>query len=224
MYPLRYVDVPRVLEQISADQSRSMYGTYFTENTGAYFEPFSALSDPMRFEASDLIAIEALSVQLHPHGAIQLLLDKAFADECSALLRQIPVGIPLAEVDASVVADGSPADQLWKALRTVHGMGHGRTVISKLMAAKRPLLLPIWDTMVATVIAEPDGGFWSPTHRLVSDPASRRSIEEATKSAPDHVGLLRRIDVALWRFAKTLPANQSPAGSPALAPELPHRS
>ena len=163
--------------------------------------PFAAMSDPGRFEASDLIAIEALSVRLHSHGARRLLLDAEFGERCAVLLREIPVDVPLNDVDASVIGPDSHAQQLWRLLRELHGMRRGLTVISKLMAAKRPLLFPIWDTKVATLVCTPDGDHWRAMHEIVTDRAARTRIEKATADAPQHVGLLRRIDVALWRHA-----------------------
>lgn len=200
--PLPISSIPEILGGIADDCRVTMFGDYFTSFTGAYFEPFAAMSDPFRFEASDLVAIEALSVTLHPHGAKTLLLDTVFADRCSALLREIPVNTPLHTVERSLIEEGSPAVQLWRLLRQLHGMQSGLTVISKLMAAKRPLLFPIWDTQVATVVAAPDNGFWGAMYDLVSDSDARTRIERVTGDAPDNVGLLRRIDVALWLLAR----------------------
>lgn len=199
--PVPFVHIPSILEGINADPEASMYGSYFTRNTGQHFEAFAAMSDPKRFEASDLIAIEALSVRLHPHGARRLLLDAEFGERCTVLLREIPVEVPLHDVDASVIGPDSYAQKLWRLLRELHGMGRGLTVISKLMAAKRPLLFPIWDTKVAALISAPDGDHWRAMHELVTDRSARKRIEKATTDAPQHVGLLRRIDVALWRHA-----------------------
>lgn len=199
-----FSEIPAILESIPRAKR---FGTYFEKNTGRFFDELVLTSDPMRFEAADLIAIEMLSVRLLPEGAATLLLDQDFAAACSHLLRRIPTDAALADATADLVSVGSPADDLWKLLReNVKGLRSGRTVLFKLMAAKRPQLFPVWDTKVDAVVRDARGRVWEPMRRLLADPRARERIEAATSDAPAHVGLLRRIDVALWRNADTLPA------------------
>jgi hypothetical protein len=71
----------------------------------------------------------------------------------------------------------------------------------KLMAAKRPRLIPILDNKVKDFIQPPDGLFWVKLHDELSDESRRSAITDACRSAPPQVSLLRRIDVALWMAA-----------------------
>ncbi|MCV6976835.1 hypothetical protein H7J11_20420 [Mycobacterium bourgelatii] len=75
-------------------------------------------------------------------------------------------------------------------------------VAGKLLAAKRPKLLPILDNEVNNFLKPPKGLFWVTMHDELSDPSRREAIADVCQAAPAHVSLLRRIDVALWRAAK----------------------
>lgn len=52
--------------EANAKQIGEDYDRYFTSFTGRWFEHFGAVGDPNRFDASDLVAVEALSVQVPP--------------------------------------------------------------------------------------------------------------------------------------------------------------
>lgn len=71
----------------------------------------------------------------------------------------------------------------------------------KLMAAKRPRLIPILDNRVSDFLKPPDGLFWVSLHDELSEESCRAAIAQACKSAPPWVSLLRRIDVAMWMAA-----------------------
>ena len=201
-------DIPDILDKECKNLTGGRFGDYFTKNTGRTFDELVLTSDRMRFEPTDIVAIEMLSVSLHPAGVHKLLLDRHFAAECSDLLHQIPADVSLADVGPEVVGPQSPAQQLWNLLRgNVAGVHSGGTVLYKLMAAKRPQLFPIWDTRVARVVDKTDGLWWEPIRSLLSDRATRDRAIKATAEAPSHVTLLRRVDVALWRYGNTLPAH-----------------
>lgn len=198
-------DIADILDNECTTLTGGRFGDYFTANTGRTFDELVLTSDRMRFEPTDIVAIEMLSVTLHPAGVHKLLLDRHFAAECSDLLRQIPADMSLADAGPEVVGPQSAAQQLWNLLRgDVPGVHSGGTVLYKLMAAKRPHLFPIWDTRVARVVDKTDGQWWEPIRSLLSDHATCKRITEATVEAPSHVSLLRRVDVALWRYGNTL--------------------
>lgn len=94
----------------------------------------------------------------------------------------------------------SPADDLHAELRTLHGVDW--VVAGKLLAAKRPKLLPILDNVVNNFLRPPKELFWVTLHDELSDASRREAITNVCQGAPPHVSLLRRIDVALWRAAK----------------------
>jgi hypothetical protein len=94
---------------------------------------------------------------------------------------------------------GSPADNLHQALV---GLDVGWVVAGKLLAAKRPRLLPILDNEVNNFLKPPKEMFWVSMYDELADTTRRNVIAEVCRVAPGHVSLLRRIDVALWRAAK----------------------
>jgi hypothetical protein len=84
-------------------------------------------------------------------------------------------------------------------LRTLPGVDW--VTAGKLLAAKRPRLIPLLDNKVKNFLQPADGLFWVKLHDELSDESRRTAIGEVCRSAPPHVGLLRRIDVALWMAA-----------------------
>lgn len=166
--------------------------------TGRWFDEFAAIGDPNRFEASDLLAVEALSVQVPTETAAALLITDS--EKFNALLRRIPRERDIWEVRRLDVNVGSPADNLHQALVSLDDVGW--VVAGKLLAAKRPKLLPILDNDVNNFLKPPKEMFWVSMYDELADTARRSVIAEVCDVAPGHVSLLRRIDVALWRAAK----------------------
>jgi hypothetical protein len=185
-------------DQVCQDLKSYFGGTAESAFTGRWFDEFAAIGDPNRFEASDLLAVEALSVEVPPDAAAALLISDT--ERFNALLRQIPRELNLWEVRRLDVNVGSPADDLHGELRTLRGIDW--VVAGKLLAAKRPKLLPILDNIVNNYLRPPKELFWVTLHDELSDTSRRESIAEVCRGAPPHVSLLRRIDVALWRAAK----------------------
>ena len=74
---------------------------------------------------------------------------------------------------------------------------------TKLMASKRPRLMPVIDSVVTAVLKPPGGRFWVPMRNQLADAERRRKIAKVVSCAPDNVTLLRRIDVAVWMYGST---------------------
>lgn len=186
----------------NADQIRRDLTTYFGGGaqsfTGRWFDEFAAIGDPNRFEASDLLAVEALSVQVPPESAAALLITDS--ERFNALLRDIPRERNMWEVRRLDVNVGSAADALHQALVSLDDIGW--VVAGKLLAAKRPKMLPILDNEVNLFLKPPKEMFWVSMYDELADTARRDAIAEVCRAAPGHVSLLRCIDVAVWRAAK----------------------
>jgi hypothetical protein len=86
-----------------------------------------------------------LCVNVPPEAAIRLL--ESDAAGIAVLLKQIPVGCDIVDVDPGVLSSESAAGRLCDLLRSGKD-GLGWTTTSKLMAAKRPRLILIWDSFV----------------------------------------------------------------------------
>jgi hypothetical protein len=168
--------------------------------TGRWFESFAAMGDPNRFQPSDLLAVEALSVVVPPESAAKLLITDAY--RFNGLLERIPLDKDIWLVDKSEIGPGSAAHELHGALDDLKKVGW--VTAGKLLAAKRPRLIPILDKEVKRVLKPPTGRFWLTMHEQLADRVRRNEILEACANAPDEVSLLRRIDVALWMYATHL--------------------
>ncbi|GJN98641.1 DUF6308 family protein [Mycobacterium marinum] len=166
--------------------------------TGRWFETFAAMSHPDRFEASDLLAVEALSVNVNAESAAELLISERRTD-FNALLAQIPADDDLWELDRTHIGAHSPAGELFAALKTLDGVGYVKA--GKLMAAKRPRLIPILDRQVRELLKPATDAYWATMHTQLSDDAVRNEIDRVCATAPDGVSLLRRMDVAFWMHA-----------------------
>jgi hypothetical protein len=183
--------------QVRRNLARYFGGEPGDKFSGRWFEKFSAIGDPNRFEPSDVLAVEALSVEVPTESAARLLVTEA--DRFNDLLAQIPQEMDLWDVDTSVVEPGSPADSLHAALDELRDIGW--VTAGKLLAAKRPRLIPILDKEVKGLLKSPKDKFWLTMHDQLSDKSRRQTITEVCACAPDDVNLLRRIDVALWMHA-----------------------
>jgi hypothetical protein len=183
-------------------QVRANLSTYFggrpgEEFSGRWFEKFVGMGDPNRFDPADVLAVEALSVKVAPESAAKLLITEAarFND----LLQRIPSDRDMWQVDGSIFDSGSAAQNLHTALDDLWGIGG--VIAGKLMAAKRPRLIPILDSGVERVLKPAKGRFWGTMYDQISDQGRRQKIAEVCATAPSEVSLLRRIDVALWMHA-----------------------
>ncbi|MEW5812234.1 MAG: DUF6308 family protein [Actinomycetota bacterium] len=184
-------------EQVERDLRRYFGGKPGNQFTGRWFDHFAAIADPNRFEASDLIAVESLSVQVPSEAASVLLLTDP--ERFNSLLREVPREEDLWERRRIDVDSGSKADDLHSALVTLPKVGW--VTAGKLLACKRPRMIPILDERVQGLLKPRHELFWVSMHDELSDESRRRTISRVCRHAPPHVSLLRRIDVALWMAA-----------------------
>ncbi|HYD51144.1 MAG TPA: DUF6308 family protein [Gemmatimonadaceae bacterium] len=174
---------------------------------GALFQAIGGRGDAEEWKdvvrAEDALAVSALSVDVPPAAAHALLGDKA--RDVARLLSRIPADVDLASDDADVSAD-SPASALWQVLR--HEVGLGPTTTSKLMARKRPRLIPIYDSVVRDVLGLTDSrGHWAGMRAALraNDCELHHRAGSLRASAaldPETVSVLRVLDVVLWMHGK----------------------
>lgn len=170
--------------------------------TGAAFESLTMPhANDDRIDVSDLAALWTLSVPLRWKQSVALLVEHA--DELAAALAGLP-DRPLAdltadEIDALHHAKHS-ATVLWKGIRQVKGMGPTRT--SKLMARKRPQLIPIYDSFIKEVLGlESSKEQWRQFHLALTrnDRAvDRRLLELGRLAGHSELSALRVFDILVW--------------------------
>lgn len=213
---------PGLLSYLSASsERRSKDGkagddirTYLATYRGRHFERLGGGGDRLevrdRFTGEDLVAVTALSVEVPIQAAVAIL--DARAADYSALLAQVPADVDLWDAEDDLVGPGSAADRLWSEIEGLAGVGWVTT--GKLLARKRPRLLPVYDNVVKEVLARRDGEeFWRPLRDLL------RSDEIMVGVGPgsvlkDHlcqlakgpgegtITPLRAFDIATWMHGK----------------------
>jgi hypothetical protein len=186
---------------------------------GASFESYGE-NHPNRITADDLIAVTMLSIELgriskslRPQHALAI---EAQAAEVSRLLEQLPHDRDLPDLDVGEARrllswegpQPSPARELYELLRRGLGVptNPGRVTVYKLLARKRPRLLPIRDSLVELALAHqrPDPWWmpwWYAFDRDRGEGCKLRSTLEAARAAlpdPSRLSLLRAADVAIW--------------------------
>lgn len=186
------------------EQAHGWLAEYFSAEaehryTGRWFEYFSARSDPWHLDANDVAAATALSVPLDGR-TLQSLFEKA--DQFDAYLAKPPgPHAPIWDVHEADLADDAPLSQAYGVLTSVPGVGY--VTASKLLACKRPHLVPIRDTVVETILGA-GREWWAPWRRVMLDDELRDLVERLTPAqVPSHTSILRRVDVILWRAGKS---------------------
>lgn len=185
---------------------------YFTGTgfSGSYFELLGGGGDSVgsanRITEADLLSLATLSVPVGGHAARQLLTEP-LAAQVGALLAQIPAELSIETADGrSALQRGGAAWGLWDLLRTVgkdapRGNAFGQVRTSKLLARKRPHLIPIYDAVVASQFGlSGSADQWTIWSELFSNETfveALRRIREQVASA-HHVSLLRVLDVVVW--------------------------
>lgn len=176
--------------------------------TGSRFEHLAGGGDRPEVAdlvtAEDLVAVQSLSVTVPASVALDLL-EGPLGARLSDLLQVIPRHIDMADADALVVSDGSPAYQAWHLLCDQHGVNW--VIAGKILARKRPGLLPVYDRVVRCAVGRPPS-FWLALHTALreDDCALHRQLLVLRQVAgvPETVSTLRVCDVAVWMSHRAL--------------------
>lgn len=170
------------------------------EFTGRQFDLLAQRGDPNVIDANTLVAVQMLSVVAPAATAARLLLDASLRSRVTALLTDIPPTLTLGSHEAvDAIAPSSPADHLWRLLTSQTGIGW--VTAGKLVAAKRPRLIPILDAKVKGILDYGKGSFWMALHEQLAEHHDQLAAITDVDTVPDYVTLPRRIDVALWMHA-----------------------
>jgi hypothetical protein len=212
--------IPDILDEHHIDTAAKLLGTYYGRTTaglpaytGSMYNCWGGGGDTSRdvnrVTSDDLIAVSFLSVDVPGEAAFGILESQAVL--ISDLLAQIPADLDMADVQADefdkVLGEASPALQLWHVLR---GRDTGRrgmcvTRTSKLMARKRPLLVPVYDSAVGHLMSLDLGsvGQWKRWHTALSDgtglPQRLQEVRRISRIT-DPISDLRVMDIVLWMY------------------------
>lgn len=212
------MDLPAILDANHIDDAADLLHRYYRQKltsghvrTGARFDTWAGGGDAPevanRITADDVLALALLGEEITGPGVVGLL--ETGSAQIGELLERIPMDLAMEDVTAveyfHVLGKESPAWLLWDLLRGYKGgqwkAGSGKA--SKLLARKRPKLIPIWDATVArsaglgTSLTQ-----WEEWYALLTadgrDLARRLAVIQDRADLPAPVSTLRAMDVILW--------------------------
>jgi Family of unknown function (DUF6308) len=212
-----------VSTNLEQQRAAACLASYRNEYTGAWFETIPDRSQPNTFTAADLLAVSMLAVNVGPNAAAWIL--GGGAQELSSLLGQIR-DIDIWDPKATVgISPKGPAEQLWTLLQqgrwptANRANGIGPVIAGKLLAAKRPGLIPVWDQWVHYAL-RPDGDdFWMSMQYVFQDEAFRGNLKLVVAHAESLVNnaappmpkqLLRVFDIIVWMRAHGCASSSDP--------------
>ncbi|MFD0743494.1 DUF6308 family protein [Phytohabitans flavus] len=168
---------------------------YYDDASGYTGDIFLGLhpNEPYSIGTADLLAVALLDANPGPKAVRRLLPGGLLANHTSALLARIPLGVALWDATDD---DLAWANELWSLVQTVDGVG--TTIAGKIMARKRPELIPIVDGVVADQLRCERGTYWTTLRRILQDQELRARIA----SLQPHTPILRVLDTLMWMHWK----------------------
>lgn len=206
-YPEWRQSWPELIVRTQTDAAVELLQRYYAvagempRYTGSRFESIAGLSDdPNALGPADFLAVSMLSVHVPAAAAIRLL--GPDAARVTELLKQIPVDVDIVDADPQIFSGGSPVGRLWDLLRKSRD-GLGPTTASKLLAAKRLRLVPIWDSFVEQATGLGALGSWWRFQYVLNDDQRYvwkwlGELRPLASNVPESVSELRLLDVLLW--------------------------
>lgn len=143
--------------------------------------------------ADDYLAVGFLDV---PIAASAYRRIQHSRDEITVLLRKIDPDLNLWQMEHEDPTYRA-ASELWSLLDAIPTMGPTR--VSKLLARKRPKLIPIWDSRVHDFFGN-SYWTWTPLSIALRESSRRERLQRlrTASGAPATTSLLRVLDVAIW--------------------------
>lgn len=184
---------PRVTELLARGPTRQLVSRYFNPQgretfAGNFFHTLGA-NDPDRFGNDDLLSLNLLDESVTTPQIRELTSGKY--DE---LLMNIDSNVDITYLDGDLY---DHADQLYRALRRIHGFGPTR--VSKLLARKRPKLLPIRDSIVNEQLHLSGFSWWRSLAATMRQDSVTELLDEVTPpTQEDAPSRLRVLDAAIW--------------------------
>jgi hypothetical protein len=199
----------RLNEKLDTNQHalREALERYFLqEDSGSHFETFGGGGDSLRTKnvitPYDILSLSCMGMAIKARPMLRLL-EGDEGPKMTTLLAQVPSDIDLTGAPVSVLAQGSAAWKAWDVLRKA---GYGPTGTSKLLARKRPRLIPVLDSVVRCAMGLPAApkDDWKWAWDVWNDPdfdvaAEVGAIQDAAIGHPDiaRLSLLRVLDIVV---------------------------
>lgn len=184
-----------------ADDGEPSYsGSHFESFAGGGHRP--ATQDEIT--ADDLVAVSMLSVEVPGWVALRIV-DGSLGKAINDLLSQIDTSVTLGEEEArEFIQPEGLAAEAWDILvdkgegsRARPGIGW--VTAGKLLARKRPHLIPVYDSVVKCAVGAPKNYWtWLHDHLQASDQLSDSLAAHRRGVVPQVVSDIRILDVIVW--------------------------
>lgn len=198
--------MPEVLDGEHRNQAADLLRRYFNlgadghpDFTGAMFERFAGGGDRPevadQFTTADLVAVSMLSVNVPADAALRILDPRQH--HLNDVLATVPHNLDLVNADEEHLQRG---EHLWDLIRAD---GVGPVTTSKLLARKRPRLLPVIDRVVQETLNHlRRADFYRTLHQHLAYDGQflHRHLEDVRDYAeigPD-ISVTRCFDVIVW--------------------------
>ena len=210
--PTGEIHLTSSLQYDAVDQAVKKLEAYFaplsgtnTGFTGGIFDSFdpsaTRTASADMFTSDDVVAVSLLSVDVYGRAAVELLARQR--PRFSALLQRVGPDRDLVDVESTSPKDFAAHDLYW-ALRELPRVG--ATTASKLMARKRPRLIPIYDSVINTHLLRGSRILWEPLRQKLRADNARLNhhllhLRSCAGLSP-HVSAIRVFDVLAWMDGK----------------------
>ncbi|CAN5199094.1 hypothetical protein BH20ACT22_BH20ACT22_14780 [soil metagenome] len=210
-----YETIDTLLEDPAAELVDAFYrrdGAHdLSPRTDFVGELFTSLgeADPNAFEPVDLLAVHLMGMRFTVTATETLLNSKKERDEVCDLLSEIPCNVDIWDANADL-SDSSAASRLWQRLVGFENGydGIGWVTAGKLLARKRPRLIPVIDNVIVTLVPGTTDGYWALLQGYLRSEERRRKVDSLRhgKIPSFLTPTLRLLDTAIWMRGSNGPA------------------
>jgi hypothetical protein len=147
---------------------------------------------------ADILAVQCLSVVVPAPTALTLI-EGQLGRQVANCLQDIPTDLDLGDPDAlDHLRPGSRAEEAWHLLKQQDDVGW--VIAGKILARKRPRLIPIWDNVVKCANGRPPNAWLWIGELLAQDTRLTDLLDDLPQQAGllDVVSRIRVLDVAIW--------------------------
>lgn len=194
---------------------------YLRDWRGAAFDAAVNGEHPWSVTLRDMEALRHLGVRVTAEGRDRLL-EPGTASRVAGLLEQVSPDLALEDLDGdeyqALLAPRSPAAELWDVVyaqvRDAPARAGRQVTAGKLLHAKRPGLLPIYDSRMRRSLAVSVRSSWRGVWWALRDGEVRDGLEQLRAEVPGAGGLslVRVLDIVAWMDAGVL--RKERAGAP----------
>ena len=148
------------------------------------------------FEADDLLAVHLTGMTFRVSTTKALLEPGKERDKVCCLLSEIPNDVDIWDANEEM----SSANKLWERLVGSRYPGVGWVTAGKLLARKRPRLIPVIDSVIEKRVPLPDNHYWSLFQNYLRSEGSKEKVESLRPEglSASSTSTLRLLDTAIW--------------------------